>query len=50
MGWVDPWVELGWVEFSGFFVGWIGLGRVVLMLIFNILQRKKCILLLYSPD
>jgi len=49
------WVWLGWVEFSGFFMGWVQLGRVVLMFIFKvpvviILQHKKCILLLYSPD
>jgi len=42
---------LGWVEFSGFL--WVGLGRVVVMFIFKvviILQHKKCILLLNSPD
>ena len=34
-------------------MGWVGFGRVVLMFIFKvvvILQHKKCILLLYSPD
>ena len=24
MGWVDPWVWLGWVEIFQFFVGWVG--------------------------
>jgi len=24
MGWVDPWVELGWVEIFQFLVGWVG--------------------------
>ena len=46
MGWV------GWAEFSRFLLVYVGLGRVVLMLIFKvviILQHKKCILLLYSP-
>jgi len=28
MGWVDPWVGLGWVEIFQFLVGWIGLGRL----------------------
>ena len=51
MGWVGSnfldFCGLGWVE-----LGW-ELGRVVLMFIFKviiILQHKKCILLLYSPD
>ena len=26
MGWVDPWVGLGWVEIFQFLVGWVGLG------------------------
>jgi len=24
MGWVDPWVGLGWVEIFQFLVGWVG--------------------------
>jgi len=24
MGWVDPWVGLGWVEIFQFSVGWVG--------------------------
>jgi len=24
MGWVDPWVGLGWVEICQFSVGWVG--------------------------
>ena len=47
-----PWVGsihgLDWVGSS-----WVGLDRVALMFIFKvviILQHKKCILLLYSPD
>jgi len=36
MGRVDPWVGLGWVEFSGFFMGWVGLDRVVLMFILKV--------------
>jgi len=26
VGWVDPWVGLGWVEIFQFLVGWVGLG------------------------
>jgi len=28
MGWVDPWVGLGWVQNFLFRMGWVGLGRV----------------------
>jgi len=24
MGWIDPWVGLGWVEFFQYLVGWVG--------------------------
>jgi len=42
---------MGWVGSN--FLDWVGLGRVVLMFIFEvgiILQHKKCILSLNSPD
>jgi len=29
MGWVNPRVGLGWVEFFQFFMGWVGLGRML---------------------
>jgi len=28
MGWVDPWVGLGWVEIFQYLVGWVELGQL----------------------
>ena len=39
MGWVDPWVGLGWVEIFQFLVGWVG------SIIAKILKFEKIMLM-----
>jgi len=53
MGWVDPWVGLGWVEIFQFLVGWVGSTTAKVLKIcmaadITLLNYCTCILCVYS--